>query len=99
MTPVEAARSKPLCHAGPAQIALATILAVLVLVAAAYGGQLPVRLIFILPATAAALALLAGWRFHVRAGGLTGDFLGATQQLLTIALLLVWALACGRAGA
>ena len=33
-------------------------------------------------------AMLCGWRFHVRAGGITGDFLGATQQVCEAALLL-----------
>ena len=32
--------------------------------------------------------LCCAWRFHVRAGGVTGDFLGATQQLSEIAILL-----------
>jgi adenosylcobinamide-GDP ribazoletransferase len=47
-------------------------------------------------ATAAAVsvgvAALCGWRFHVRAGGVTGDFLGATQQVGECALLLSLAL-------
>jgi adenosylcobinamide-GDP ribazoletransferase len=40
-------------------------------------------------ASVAFTAALAGWRFHRRAGGITGDFLGATQQLSEIALLLI----------
>ena len=32
-------------------------------------------------ATSTVLAAIAGWRFHARVGGVTGDFLGATQQL------------------
>ena len=32
-------------------------------------------------AVSMAAAMLCGWRFHVRAGGITGDFLGATQQV------------------
>jgi len=38
-------------------------------------------------------ALLGGWRFHVRAGGITGDFLGATQQVVECGLLLALVLA------
>jgi adenosylcobinamide-GDP ribazoletransferase len=39
------------------------------------------------------VATACGWRFHVRAGGITGDFLGATQQLVDAAILV--ALAAG----
>ncbi|MFW6050832.1 MAG: adenosylcobinamide-GDP ribazoletransferase [Myxococcota bacterium] len=38
-----------------------------------------------------ATALLCGWRFRARAGGITGDFLGATEQLAECNLLLVLA--------
>ena len=30
---------------------------------------------------------LCGWRFRARAGGVTGDFLGATEQVNEIAIL------------
>jgi adenosylcobinamide-GDP ribazoletransferase len=36
----------------------------------------------------ALVALVAGWRFQRRAGGITGDFLGATQQACEIAALV-----------
>ena len=42
------------------------------------------------------VALVCGWRFRARAGGVTGDFLGATQQVTECAVLLV--LALGRGG-
>jgi adenosylcobinamide-GDP ribazoletransferase len=53
-----------------------------------------------LPGSAAAAALVVaalvglgcGWRFRARAGGITGDFLGATQQVVECALLLSFAL-------
>jgi adenosylcobinamide-GDP ribazoletransferase len=32
-----------------------------------------------------AVTLLSGWRYARRLGGLTGDFLGATEQLCEIA--------------
>jgi adenosylcobinamide-GDP ribazoletransferase len=40
-----------------------------------------------------AVAVVGGWRFVVRAGGITGDFLGATQQVVEgLGLLaLLWA--------
>ena len=36
----------------------------------------------------AVVALICGWRFYVRAGGFTGDFLGATQQVTDVAILV-----------
>jgi adenosylcobinamide-GDP ribazoletransferase len=49
----------------------------------------------VLPALAALAALAAavpvaaflGWRFWRRVGGVTGDFLGATQQFVEAAML------------
>ncbi len=38
-------------------------------------------------AIAVPVALAAGWRFHRRLGGVTGDFLGATQQVAEAAML------------
>ena len=37
----------------------------------------------------ATLILFLGWRFMKRAGGLTGDFLGTTQQLTELGILFV----------
>jgi adenosylcobinamide-GDP ribazoletransferase len=38
------------------------------------------------------VTVLTGWRYRRRAGGITGDFLGATEQLGEIAALamLAW---------
>jgi adenosylcobinamide-GDP ribazoletransferase len=43
----------------------------------------------------AAATVVCGARFHARAGGITGDFLGATQQVSECAMLLALALAHG----
>ncbi len=42
---------------------------------------------------AAAVLVVSGWRYMRRVGGVTGDFLGATQQMAVVALLaaLTWA--------
>ena len=42
----------------------------------------------------AAVTLLTAWRYWRRLGGVTGDFLGATEQLSEIAALavLVWSM-------
>jgi adenosylcobinamide-GDP ribazoletransferase len=42
-------------------------------------------------ATVAAIAAFTGWRYHRRVGGITGDFLGATEQLGEIGALAVFA--------
>jgi adenosylcobinamide-GDP ribazoletransferase len=39
----------------------------------------------------AAIAAFTGWRYHRRVGGITGDFLGATEQLGEIGALAVFA--------
>ena len=39
--------------------------------------------------TMISLILLLGWRFMKRAGGLTGDFLGTTQQLTELGILIM----------
>jgi adenosylcobinamide-GDP ribazoletransferase len=57
------------------------------------GAPLDLATVATLALAAAATATLCGWRFHRRLGGVTGDFLGATQQLSEIALLAVLVLA------
>jgi adenosylcobinamide-GDP ribazoletransferase len=46
-------------------------------------------------AAVAAVSAVTGWRYHRRVGGITGDFLGATEQLGEIAALaaLSWPIA------
>jgi adenosylcobinamide-GDP ribazoletransferase len=39
----------------------------------------------------AAMTALTGWRYWRRARGITGDFLGATEQLCEMAVLAVFA--------
>jgi adenosylcobinamide-GDP ribazoletransferase len=95
VTPAQAARSTPLLAAGNAQAVAATAAAAVITLAAVAAGLLRWPAALGLPAVCAALALLAGWRFQVRAGGVTGDFLGATQQLCECALLLLLALLQG----
>ena len=36
-----------------------------------------------------AVTTVLGWRFQKRVGGLTGDFLGATQQITELAVLFM----------
>jgi adenosylcobinamide-GDP ribazoletransferase len=92
VTPEAHRRSKPLLDAGPAQAVGATAAAVLVSALAVATGGLPLGGAGALFLVAASVAAGAGWRFHARAGGITGDFLGATQQLCECALLLALAI-------
>jgi adenosylcobinamide-GDP ribazoletransferase len=80
------ARSRPVTRAGPAQAAVATALAALML-GGAHAALSPVAGLAMVAVSLGA-AMLCGWRFQARAGGITGDFLGATQQVCEAALLL-----------
>ena len=81
-----AAKSRQVTRAGAAQGVLATVIGVasagsIVVAGGAIGAT----------AALAAMALataLCGWRFRERAGGVTGDFLGAAEQVNEIVILI-----------
>ena len=50
-------------------------------------GILSVARAGVVGAAVAAVSAVTGWRYHRRVGGITGDFLGATEQLGEIAAL------------
>ena len=87
------ARSRPIVRAGVPQA----------LVASAHGAALLVAGLTLVPNAAFGLVVafstivpvsaFAAWRFHARAGGITGDFLGAQEQCCEVAVLLALALA------
>jgi adenosylcobinamide-GDP ribazoletransferase len=79
-------RSRPVTRGGALQAAMATALCAGIL-GAAHAVLSPLAVLAMV-AVSLGTALLCGWRFHVRAGGITGDFLGATQQVCEAALLL-----------
>jgi adenosylcobinamide-GDP ribazoletransferase len=91
VTPAEAARSKPLIPGGRAQAIAATVLCAALLAAAAASGRIAAATVVVLAAVLVAVAAVAGWRFRARAGGITGDFLGATEQVAEVAVLFVLA--------
>jgi adenosylcobinamide-GDP ribazoletransferase len=93
VTPPRSTRSRPVVRAGAVQAAAATAAAALVTTAALVAGAVGARTAVGLVLVPAALAVVCGWRFRARAGGITGDFLGATQQVCECALLLCLALA------
>lgn len=99
VTQDDTAKSKLVTRAGYGQAWLATAWC-----AAGLGAALLVGAITVGESTAgilaaAAITLLLGWRFVRRIGGLTGDFLGATEQCAEVAFLLAVALVRGSAGA
>lgn len=87
------AKSRLVTRAGLAQAALATLWPTLLIVGAVRHGALTEGRAIALAVAAVAIAALCAWRFRVRAGGLTGDFLGATEQVgeVTFLAVLAWA--------
>lgn len=83
-----AAKSRQITRAGPAQGVLATAIGV-----AAAGGVVLAEGAINATAALAALGVMAlatafcGWRFRGRTGGVTGDFLGAAEQVNEIVIL------------
>ncbi|HMJ16063.1 MAG TPA: adenosylcobinamide-GDP ribazoletransferase [Polyangiaceae bacterium] len=90
------ARNKNVARAGTPQTWVASgWVVLLVAVLVSVGALRPVDALAL--ALAAGIAALAcGYRFYKRVGGITGDFLGATEQVSECCLLL--ALAIARAG-
>lgn len=88
-----ASRSRLVARPGDAQVLLATLCGGLVVLAAVGSALLTTTQGAALLLVGLAVALVGGWRFVVRVGGITGDFLGATQQVVEgLGLLaLLWA--------
>ena len=77
----------------PARLVIAGALAAAVAVSATRGGPLPWSAALLWgPIAAVGVALGLGWLAQRRFGGSTGDVLGATAELATVAVLLVLAL-------
>jgi adenosylcobinamide-GDP ribazoletransferase len=77
---------------GLAQIVLASVWPAAMAAWCAATGAVAAPALWAMVAAGAGIALGCGWRFHARAGGITGDFLGATEQVCECAVLLVLAL-------
>jgi adenosylcobinamide-GDP ribazoletransferase len=88
VTPPAVSRTADVAHAGAAQTTLAILLLAGLLTALVLPGLLPFESVALALLSAALVTAAAGWRFHVRAGGITGDFLGATAQLCEVTVLL-----------
>ncbi|MEM6370881.1 MAG: adenosylcobinamide-GDP ribazoletransferase [Myxococcota bacterium] len=94
VTPDSAARSRLVARAGPAQVLVATGWAGFVLGVVAWSSGWTATRIATLVGALLVVTVLCSWRFRARAGGITGDFLGATEQVSEIVLLgvLAWQL-------
>jgi len=91
----DVSKSKVVTGAGVGQACLATIWSGFALTAGVWCDVLhPLEAVAGVVAAAAATAYL-GWRFRCRIGGLTGDFLGAVEQVSEVAFLLAVAVARG----
>ncbi|AKF08802.1 adenosylcobinamide-GDP ribazoletransferase [Sandaracinus amylolyticus] len=90
----EHSKSRHLTRGGPRQAWVATFLTAIVIASAMACGLSAVRVAVVLVALAVAAAICT-WRFIVRAGGITGDFLGATEQVGECVVLLALAMTAG----
>ncbi len=90
-----AAKSRLVARAGAAQALVATAWPTLAIAVAVTQRWLSINEAAAMLAGTAAVTLICAQRFHARAGGITGDFLGATQQVCECAALLALALMRG----
>jgi adenosylcobinamide-GDP ribazoletransferase len=91
VSPSETARSENAVTRSAGLAVIATLFAGTVATVLLTGQFLSSVGVLVAMAVALLLAVVCGWRFHVRAGGITGDFLGATQQLTDAAILVALA--------
>lgn len=89
-TPDAAARSRVMTRGGVAQGVCATLLGLTILASVLWTHESHVIPFTILAGTVVTGLVLAH-RFHRRVGGVTGDFLGATEQVHEMLVLLVFA--------
>ena len=85
------AKSRDVAGAGLPQAIVATLWFVAAAGVAVESGLLTVARVSILAIVSIIVALVTGWRYMRRAGGITGDFLGATEQLGELGALAVLA--------
>jgi adenosylcobinamide-GDP ribazoletransferase len=91
VTPDDVARSGAVARTGRVQAVCGTVLTAAIAVALVCTDLVSRSSVLLCAPVALATAALLGWRFFRRVGGVTGDLLGATQQLTECALLLTLA--------
>lgn len=85
------AKSRDLTQASLPQAAVASGWLVIACVALVQTGQFTTERLSVLTVVVALVTAYTGWRYWVRMRGITGDFLGATEQLCELAALAVLA--------
>ena len=88
VTPDDTSKSRAVSPVSWRQGGLAAAVAIVVALGLRGAGLGSVVDLALTTFLAAITALVAGYRFHRRAGGVTGDFLGATEQLCECAVLV-----------
>ncbi len=91
VTPEEVSKSRQLVHAGTPQVIVATCWVLAFVVTVGLREVLTYGRCLALGGVTVGVAICAGAFFRQRAGGVTGDFLGATQQVAEIGILFVFA--------
>jgi adenosylcobinamide-GDP ribazoletransferase len=91
VTDDKTAKSRGVLQGGYVQATVAALWAAVFL-----GGLYAARLLTLSSIGALVVAMISvgtitGWRYRRRVGGITGDFLGATEQLCELAALVVLA--------
>lgn len=92
VTSAAVARSAGVAAAGPVQALVASAWAVALAAALVTTGRISWTRTAAILAMTAVVTVVTAWRYQARVGGVTGDFLGATEQLCELAVLggLVW---------
>jgi adenosylcobinamide-GDP ribazoletransferase len=88
VTPGQDARSRPLAGVRLPQVIFATGSAALISALLLIFHFVAMKPLIVAASLAVGVAILCGWRFYARAGGVTGDFLGATQQVTDVVVLV-----------
>lgn len=88
VTPPDLARSRPIAAGRVPQALVATLFTGMLLAVLISGALVSIRLAVWACVASIGVAALCAWRFKARAGGITGDFLGASQQVSVNAILL-----------
>jgi len=95
VTDISVAKSRSIVAAGPVQVAIATGWVLAVGTALCWMDALNMFEVVSALAAAATIGMFCAFRFQARVGGITGDFLGAAEQLSECAMLLTLAIVRG----
>jgi adenosylcobinamide-GDP ribazoletransferase len=88
VTHADAAKSGDVLRGGIVQAVVATCWVAVLLAALIAASRITIAASAALLVSAALVAVVTGWRYRRRVGGITGDFLGATEQVAEIAALV-----------